>query len=74
MLSHSGFAQDYFFIKRNALHYRMPFKLVNNLMVIPVYVNGKKLSFLLDTGVSSTIILNVKIKDSLKLKNVKKIG
>jgi hypothetical protein len=42
-------------------------------MVIPVSVNGKKLSFLLDTGVSSTIILNVKIKDSLKLKNVKKI-
>jgi len=73
MLSHSALAQDYFFIKKSASSYRMPFKLVNNIMVIPVSVNGKKLSFLLDTGVSSTIILNVKIKDSLKLKNVKKI-
>lgn len=73
LLSHNSFAQSHFSIKNDASKYRMPFKLVNNLMVIPVYVNGKKLSFLLDTGVSSTIILNVKIKDSLKLKNVKKI-
>jgi len=73
MLSHSALAQDYFFIKKSTSSYRMPFKLVNNLIIIPVHVNGKKLSFLLDTGVSSTIILNVKIKDSLKLKNVRKI-
>jgi len=51
----------------------MSFKMVHNLMVIPVEVNGKKLSFLLDTGVSNTVILNIKAKDSLKLKNTKKI-
>jgi predicted aspartyl protease len=66
-------AQSNFYIKDNSYSYAMPFKMVNNLMIIPVYVNGKKLSFLLDTGVSSTIILNVKIKDSLKLKNIEKI-
>jgi len=72
-LSHSVFAQNHFFIKNNAVKHAIPFKLVNNLVIIPVYVNGKKLSFLLDTGVSSTVILNVKVKDSLKLKNIKKI-
>jgi PDZ domain/Aspartyl protease len=73
MLCQLGLAQDNFYIKNNANKYVMPFKMVNNLMIIPVYVNGKKLSFLLDTGVSNTVILNVRIKDSLKLRNTKKI-
>ena len=34
------------------------FKFVNNLIVIPVTVNGASLSFLLDTGVSRPIIFN----------------
>jgi predicted aspartyl protease len=72
-ISYNSFSQSHFFIKNDANRYTMSFRMVNNLMVIPVYVNGKKLSFLLDTGVSSTVILNVKVKDSLKLKNVKKI-
>jgi len=66
-------AQSHFYIDNAANKYVLPFKMVNNLMIIPVEVNGKKLSFLLDTGVSNTIILNIKAKDSLKLKNTKKI-
>ena len=34
------------------------FKLINNLIIIPVEVNGVTLSFLLDTGVSKPIIFN----------------
>ena len=34
------------------------FKLINNLIVIPVEVNGVELSFLLDTGVSKPILFN----------------
>ncbi|MCF6213542.1 MAG: aspartyl protease family protein [Flavobacteriaceae bacterium] len=72
-MSHVCLAQTNFYFKNNADRYVMSFKMVNNLMIIPVYVNGKKLSFLLDTGVSSTVILNVKVTDSLKLRNAEKI-
>ena len=68
-----GQSQSHFYIKNKANKYAMSFKIVNNLMIIPVYVNGNKLNFLLDTGVANTVILNVNIKDSLKLKNVEKI-
>ncbi len=66
-------AQDSFSIIDKSNKYILPFKMVNNLMVIPVEVNGKKLSFLLDTGVSNTVILNIKVTDSLKLRNTEKI-
>jgi hypothetical protein len=50
------------------------FKLVNNLIVIPVDVNGKSLSFILDTGVDKTILFNLSQNDSIGLNNVKKIN
>lgn len=49
---------------------RIAFKLVNNLVVIPVELNGKKLSFLLDTGVDKTLLFNLEEQDSLLIKNV----
>ena len=44
-------------------------KVVNNLMIIPVQVNGLELSFLLDTGVRSTILFGVDADYQLKLNN-----
>jgi hypothetical protein len=49
------------------------FSLVNNLIVIPAEINGKKLNFLLDTGIKKTILFNLKYEDSLQLRNVNKI-
>ncbi len=49
------------------------FQEVNNLIVVPVNVNGKQLSFILDTGVNKTILFNIVPTDSLELKNIKKI-
>ena len=37
------------------------FLLVNNIVVISAEVNGRKLSFLLDTGVRKTMLFNLKI-------------
>ena len=37
---------------------RIAFELINNLIVVPVWVNGQKLSFLLDTGVGKTLLFN----------------
>lgn len=49
------------------------FKLINNLIVFPLEVNGKNLSFILDTGVNKTIIFNVSNNDSIALLNVERI-
>ncbi len=52
---------------------RLRFELINNLIVIPLEVNGAKLSFILDSGVSKPILFNLSGQDSIQLKNVKEI-
>ena len=49
------------------------FKLIHNLIVIPIAVNGKKLSFILDTGVSKTILFQTKENDSTLLLGPKEV-
>ena len=67
-------AQDGFrFQKKSKSKQRVSFKLINNLIVIPVEVNGKTLSFILDTGVNKTIIFNLSKNDSIAIFNPKKI-
>ena len=48
---------------------KIPFELVNNLVIIPVEINGTELSFLLDTGVNSTLLFSVEQLDSVQLNN-----
>jgi hypothetical protein len=52
---------------------RISFKLMNNLIVIPVEINGKTLSFILDTGLNKTIVFNLTKNDSIGFSNPKKI-
>ena len=40
----------------------IPFKLINNLVFIPVNINGVDLTFLLDSGVSETILFSLEDK------------
>ncbi|NER12368.1 PDZ domain-containing protein [Leptobacterium flavescens] len=49
------------------------FKLANNLMVIPIEVNGVELSFILDTGVNKPILFNLFDSDTLQVKQVEEI-
>lgn len=49
------------------------FQEVNNLIIIPLNVNGRQLSFILDTGVNKTILFNLSPEDSTKLKNSRKV-
>ena len=51
----------------------LSFKLINNLIVIPLELNGKKLSFILDSGVGKTILFNLSKNDSIGLNNLEKI-
>jgi len=52
---------------------KINFKLINNLIIIPIEVNGAKLSFILDSGVSKPILFNVSDQDSIQLRNVSEI-
>ncbi|MCB0374352.1 MAG: aspartyl protease family protein [Sinomicrobium sp.] len=49
------------------------FRFINNLIIIPVEVNGVELSFVLDTGVNKPILFNLTDSDSLEVKNVEEI-
>lgn len=70
----SGYCQEGFTIDKDRRSTRMKFQLVNNLILVPVELNGVKLSFLLDTGVNTTVLLNIEEGDSLELKNTQKIN
>lgn len=50
----------------------IPFKLINNLIFIPININGVDLTFLLDTGVAETSIFSLENQE-LKLTNLEKI-
>ena len=68
-----AYSQDKFQILGNKKHESISFKMINNLIVLPVEVNGSTLNFLLDTGVNNTIMFNLKVEDSLKLKGIQKV-
>ncbi|MDT0608414.1 aspartyl protease family protein [Croceitalea rosinachiae] len=68
----SGFGQR-FHISNKKKYEKIKFELVNNLMVVPVELNGTKLSFILDTGVSSPILFNLTNQDSIQINNVSEI-
>ena len=51
----------------------IPFQLINNLIFIPIKVNGIELNFLLDSGVEETILLSLEDKAEVRFNNVKKI-
>lgn len=62
-------AQSGFFFQKNKKKDRIPFKLINNLPVVQLEINGTPLSFILDTGVKSTILFSLEEADSLQLLN-----
>ena len=69
-----GFSQGKFSLQTNSGKDKIRFQLINNLIVIPVEVNGVELSFILDTGVSKPLIFNyLNITDSLKIRDTEKI-
>ncbi len=73
-LSNFSFSQDKFVVQNKKQSDKIKFKLINNLIVIPVEINGVTLSFILDTGVSKPIIFNfLNVSDTLKIKDTEKI-
>jgi hypothetical protein len=52
----------------------IPFKIINNLVFIPIQVNGVELHFLLDSGVEETILFSMEDKKEVNFFNVEKIS
>lgn len=63
-------AQPGFRLPNGEVKDRISFQLLNNLVVIPVAVNGKELSFILDTGARHSLLFSLSEIDSLEIKNV----
>lgn len=72
LMSKLGFAQEYKFIG-DIESQTVSFKLINNLIIIPLEINGNPLNFILDSGVSTPVIFNLKTSDSIQLNQLKKI-
>lgn len=62
-----------YFLPDGKKYAKVNFELINNLMVIPVNVNGTELSFVLDSGVSTPILFNLANQDSIALRNVSEV-
>ena len=61
------YSQANFSIKNDRKSTKIKFDLVNNLIIVPVELNGLKLSFLVDTGVKTTVLLNMDEEDTTQL-------
>jgi len=68
-----GNAQTGFEFDTNKQKVVIPFQLINNLVFIPINVNGIELNFLLDTGVEETILLSLEDKEQVSFYNVQKV-
>jgi len=62
------------FLDKHQKKQQIRFRLINNLVIIPLKINGLELSFILDTGVDKTILFDRNYNDSLVLKNIEKIN
>lgn len=65
-------SQNRFDLKGKTKKQTISFKLLSNLIIFPIEVNGKELNFILDSGVGSTILFNLNTNDSISLNNLKK--
>lgn len=66
--------QEGFVFQENAGKAVIPFKFINNLIFIPIKVNGVELNFLLDSGVDETILFSMEDKKEVLFFNVEKVA
>lgn len=68
----SGIAQGYS-LPDGKKHDKVRFQLINNLIIVPIEINGAKLSFVLDSGVSKPLLFNLSDQDSIQINNVSEV-
>lgn len=73
LTSFFSFSQTGFHFKKDKSKVSIPFQLINNLIFIPIKVNGEELTFLLDTGVEETVLFSLDDKDQVEFFHLEKI-
>lgn len=66
-----GSENTFFGFENRKTRQRVPFELINNLVVINLKVNGQKLRFLLDSGVNTTLLFNNNQITNVETENAK---
>ncbi len=62
-----------FVLPKNKKVETIKFQFLNNLIILPIEVNGTPLSFVLDSGVSTPILFNLADQDSVEINKVSEI-
>jgi hypothetical protein len=73
IITFTAFSQQGFVIDERTDRVTIPFKLINNLIFIPINVNGVELNFLLDSGVDDTVLFSLEDKKEVRFFNIEKI-
>jgi hypothetical protein len=68
------FAQEAFVFDKGIDKISVPTKIINNLVFIPIKVNGVELNFLIDTGVEEIILFSLEDNPDVKFYNSQKIN
>ena len=69
------FSQEGFeFVKTKKNSVKVPVKIINNLVFIPVEVNGVSLLFLLDSGVEETILFGFEDSKQINLRHIDRVN
>ena len=73
-ITFTSFSQGKFVLQDNKESDKIRFKLINNLIIIPVEINGAALTFILDSGVRKPIIFSLfNITDSIAINKAETI-
>jgi hypothetical protein len=67
-------AQDDFVFDKGVDKISVPITVINNLIFIPIKVNGVELNFLLDTGVEEIVLFSLEDNPNVKFYNSEKIN
>lgn len=73
LFSSNGWTQNGFQFETNKKKISIPFKFINNLIIIPIQVNGVSLNFMVDTGVEETILFSVDETDGVSFSKIEKV-
>lgn len=72
-LSFTISGQTGFEFKSNKKKITLPFQFINNLIIIPIEVNGVTLNFMIDTGVEETILFSIDDTEEVSFSKVEKV-
>lgn len=73
LFSSNSWSQNGFQFQTNKKKISIPFKFINNLIIIPIQVNGVSLNFMVDTGVEETILFSIDETNGVNFSKIEKV-